>query len=391
MSKFLTKSVKKVTLLSVILAIILAAAIVVGTLFGFNKEATVKSNQTVTISTYKHNEAYLDDIKSDCEDIFEDKILYEIDGTVLYEDIIEHVYVFSADADLEETVAAVKAHFEARKNDANDELAINDVVVNITWHKESNVSYLAKNYVSRAIIASVIFAILAFVYVTLRFRRWDMGLLVALAVVLGIGFTTAIIALVRIPVTASTVYAIAISGLLSTITAIMTLHRVRLASKEEDAKNQSAAEIVANSIAWKEILSLCAILAVATLLTGILVGKAGIWFAVSALVGIIMAAFIGILYVPAVCIPLKGAVDAKIANKTVRYKGAEKTSTKTKKAAKKEVAEEAPVAATEEAANVAAPVEEATEEVVEEAPVEETVEETVEEAAAEETEEENND
>ena len=387
MSKFLTKSVKKVTLLSVILAIILAAAIVVGTLFGFNTEATVKSNQTVTISTYKHNEAYLDDIKSDCEDIFEDKILYEIDGTVLYEDIIEHVYVFSADADLEETVAEIKAHFEARKNDANDELAINDVVVNITLHKESNVSYLAKNYVSRAIIASVIFAILAFVYVTLRFRRWDMGLLVALAVVLGIGFTTAIIALV----TASTVYAIAIAGLLSTITAIMTLHRVRLASKEEDAKNQSAAEIVANSIAWKEILSLCAILAVATLLTGILVGKAGIWFAVSSLVGIIMAAFIGILYVPAVCIPLKGAVDAKIANKTVRYKGAEKTSTKTKKAAKKEVAEEAPVAAAEEAANVAAPVEEATEEVVEEVPVEETVEETVEEAAAEETEEENND
>lgn len=388
MSKFLMKSVKKVTLLSVILAIILAAAIVVGTLFGFNKDATAKSNQTVTISTYKHNEAYLDDIMSDCEDIFEDKILYEIDSTVLYEDIIEHVYVFSADADLEETVAEIKAHFEARKNDASDELAINDVAVNITWHQESNVSYLAKNYVSRAIIASVIFAILAFVYVTLRFRRWDMGLLVVLAIVLGVGFTTAIIALVRIPVTASTVYAIAGAGLLATITAIMTLHRVRLASKEEDAKNKSAAEIVTNAIAWKEIVSLCTILAVAMLFTGILVGKAGIWFALSALVGIVMAAFIGILYVPAVCIPLKGVVDAKIANKTVRYKGAEKTSTKTKKAAKKEVVEEQEVA--EEA-----PVEEAAEEVAEETEeesVEEDVEEApVEETVAKETEEENND
>ncbi|MBQ9114238.1 MAG: hypothetical protein IJY05_04855 [Clostridia bacterium] len=376
MSKFLTKSVKKVTLLSVILAIILAAAIVVGTLFGFNKDATVKSNQTVTISTYKHNEAYLDDIKSDCEDIFEDKVLYEMESTVLFEDINEHVYVFSADADLEETVAALKAHFEARKNDSSDELCINDVVVNITWHKESNVSYLANGYVSRAIIASVIFAILAFVYVTLRFRRWDMGLLVALAIALGIGFTTALIALVRIPVTASTVYAVVGAGLLSAITAIMTLHRVRLASKEEDAKNKSAEEIVVSSIAWKEIVSLCAIVAIATVLVGVLVGKAGIWFALSALIGIVVSAFVGILYLPAVCVPLKGAVDAKIADKTVRYKGAEKTSTKVKKAAKKEE-----VAAEEE--------------VVEEAPVEEPVEETedtVEEVSVEETtEEENND
>ena len=304
MSKFLTKSVKKVTLLSVILAIILAAAIVVGTLFGFNKDATVKSSQTVTISTYKHNEAYLDDIKSDCEDIFSDKVLYEMESTVLFEDIIEHVYVFSSDADLEETVAAVKAHFEARKNDANDELAINDVVVNIAWHKESNVSYLANGYVSRAIIAGVVFAILAFVYVTLRFRRWDMGLLVTLAIVLGIGFTTALIALVRIPVTASTVYAIAGAGLLSAITAIMTLHRVRLASKEEGAKNKSAEEIVVSSIAWKEIVSLCAIVAIATLFAGVLVGKAGIWFALSALAGIAVSAFVGILYLPAVCVPL---------------------------------------------------------------------------------------
>ena len=387
MSKFLTKSVKKVTLLSVILAIILAAAIVVGTLFGFNKDATVKSSQTVTISTYKHNEAYLDDIKSDCEDIFSDKVLYEMESTVLFEDIIEHVYVFSSDADLEETVAAVKAHFEARKNDANDELAINDVVVNIAWHKESNVSYLANGYVSRAIIAGVVFAILAFVYVTLRFRRWDMGLLVTLAIVLGIGFTTALIALVRIPVTASTVYAIAGAGLLSAITAIMTLHRVRLASKEEGAKNKSAEEIVASSIAWKEIVSLCAIVAIATLFAGVLVGKAGIWFALSALAGIAVSAFVGILYLPAVCVPLKGAVDAKIAEKTVRYKGAEKTSTKVKKTAtKEEVVEEKEEAAEEPAA---APVEEA-EEVAEE-PVEETVtEETVEEAT-EEAVEENND
>lgn len=388
MSKFLTKSVKKVTLLSVILAIILAAAIVVGTLFGFNKDATVKGNQTVTISTYNYNEAYLDDIKSDCEDFFDDSTLYEMESDVLYGDMNEYVYVFSADADLEETVAALKAHFEARKADPADELCINDVEINITWHKESNVSYLANGYVCRAIVASVVFAVLAFVYVSLRFRRWDMGLLVALAIALGIGFTTALIALVRIPVTASTVYAIAGAGLLSAITAIMTLHRVRLASKEESTKNKSAEEIVVDSIAWKEIVSLCAIVAIAILLAGVLVGKAGIWFALSALVGIAVSAFVGILYLPAVCAPLKAKVDAKIADKTVRYKGAEKTSTKTKKAAKKEEVVEETVEETEAAEET--PAEESVEETEE--VTEEAAEETVEEAPAEEAEaEENND
>ena len=110
------------------------------------------------------------------------------------------------------------------------------------------------------------------------------------------------------------------------------------------------------------------IVAITVLLAGILVGKAGIWFAVSALLGVIASAFIGLFYAPAAYAPLKSVVDAKIAEKTIRYKGAEKTSTKVKKSAKQEVKEET------------------TEEIVEEAPVEET------EAPAEEAvEEENND
>lgn len=370
MNKIFTKSVKKVTLLSVILAVILAAAIVVGTLFGFNKDATVKATQTVTVSTYKHNEAFLDDIKNDCEDILGESAEYKIDGDVLYGDMNEFVYVFSADADLEEAVAALKAHFEARMSDVNDVLAINDVEVNISWHKESNVSYLANGYVCRAIIAGVVFAILAFVYVTLRFgKRWDIGLVLALATLLGAVSTTALIALLRIPVTASTLYAVVISGLLTAITVLMTLHRVRLASKDENTKGQSAYEVLANSIAWKEIVALCSIVAITVLLAGVLVGKAGIWFAVSALLGVIASAFIGLFYAPAAYAPLKSVLDAKIAEKTIRYKGAEKTSTKVKKSAKKE-----------------APVEETTEEIVEETPVEEATEEPVEEAPVEETE-----
>ena len=328
----------------------------------------MKANQTVTISTYKHNEAFLDDIKSDCEDILSESAAYKIDGDVLYGDMNEFVYVFSADADLELAVAALKAHFEARVTDVNDVLCINDVEVNISWHKESNVSYLANGYVCRAILAGIVFAILAFVYVSLRFKRWDMGLLLALAIVLGAGFTTALIALVRIPVTASTLYAVAISGLLTAITVLMSMHRVRLASKDESSKGKSAYEVLASSIAWKEIVALCSIVAITVLFAGILVGKAGIWFAISALIGVLVSAFIGLFYAPAAYAPLKSAIDAKLAEKTIRYRGAEKTSTKVKKSAKQD-----------------APVEETTEETVEEteAPAEETVEET--ETPAEET------
>ena len=365
MSKFLTKSVKQVTFLSVILAIILAAAIVVGTLFGFNKEATVSSNQTLTVSGYNYNELALEDIKNDCEEFFPEATVYEM-SDVSYGDMVEYVYVFSADADLEESVAAMKAYFAERKADPND--ALYHVDFDLQLHKECAVSYLAEGYVCHAVIAGAVFAILAFVYVALRFKRWDMGLLVALSIVLGMGFTTALIALVRIPVTASTVYAVVVAGLLSAAVTMMTLHRVRLASKDESSKNQSAAEIVTNAIAWKEIVSLCSIVAIAMVVTGVLIGMAGIWFALSALVGIAVATFIGVLYAPAAYIPLKAKVDAKIANKTIRYKGAEKTSTKVKKSAKK----------------AEAPAEEVAEEPVEEAeaPAEEVAEEPIKKAEA---------
>ena len=53
MNKILTKTVKKVTIWSAILAVILVAGIVLGAIFGFNKSLTVKDYSTVIVKMDK--------------------------------------------------------------------------------------------------------------------------------------------------------------------------------------------------------------------------------------------------------------------------------------------------------------------------------------------------
>ena len=82
---------------------------------------------------------------------------------------------------------------------------------------------------------------------------------------------------------------------------------------------------------------------------------AGVWFALASIVAMAIAAFVGIIYTPALYCSLKDSVDKNIVGKSTDYVGAKKTSTREKR--------------TYEKKKKVAPVVEKT--------VEETVEETV--------------
>ena len=383
MSKMFSNTVKKTTLWSLIIAILLAAAIVVCALFGFNKNIALKDNKSLTVSlnAYIYN-TQLDEVKADLGDQLDAE--YILEGS-MSGDVSEIVFVFDKDADVAAYKTTVENYLADKvKNDA----AWSGAKYNVSVSAEKATAVLAKGYVLRAAIAGVVLAVLAFVYVSLRYKLGG-GLVVGASVLLSMLSTAAIITLTRIYVTATAAYAISIAGLITAAMVLFTLNNVRSAQKEE---GQTTEELVASSIAVKEILYVAAVTAVGVLLLGIL-GKTGAaWFAASALIAIAVSVFFALIFAPAMYVSVKTAEAKKPAR--TGYVGAKKGAAKAKKvkAAKEEVVEATAKEVVEETTEEVAEetteevVEETVEEVVEEA-TEEVVEETVEETAEETTEE----
>ena len=375
--------------------IVLVAAVLVGVLFGFNKATSLKDAKTLTVklNTYAYN-TLLDEVEAECEKVFEDLDLSYVQHSEMSGDSCELFYVFdAAETKLEDAASALKTAF-----DNNEKLEGSSFEVGTA--SEEVVASIAKGYVLRGVIAGVVFAVLAFVYVALRYRL-DMGIHTAVCALGAMVVTTALLLLTRIPVTSACAYVIAIAGFFTVVANLFTMNNIR-AKKDENA---DAEELVSSSVAVKEI-SIGAILCAGALVLialAAIIAAGGInnvvWFALAAILAVGVSAFFGLVYAPALYVPLKVWADKVEAEKETGYKGAEKTSTKvkkifTKKEEKIEVVEETPVEETaeiveetsvEEVTEVAeeTPVEETTE-VVEESPVEETTE-VAEEAPVEET------
>ena len=370
MSNLFSKTVKKTTLWSVIAAIVLAAAVVVCALFGFNLTMKDKKVLTVSLNAYVYN-TQLDEIKADL--VEELDCDYTVEGG-MSGDVSEVVFVFGEDADL----AALKTKAESY---LDSKLANTGANYNVSASVEEVEVVLAKHYVLRAAIAGAVLAVLAFVYVALRYNLAN-GIVAGVSVLVSMLLTASIIVLARVYATESVATVITLAGLLTAAMTLFTLNNLRAAEKEATTE-----ETVATSIAVKEVLYTAVVVAVGMLAVGILGKSTGIWFAVSSLIAVVVSVAVALFFAPAVYLSVKTAFDSKPAKGG--YVGAKKTSTKGKKASAKVAApaeeveaapvEEAPAEEVEEA-----PVEEAPAEVVEEAPVEEAPAEAVEEAPVEE-------
>ena len=383
MSNILKKTAKKTTLLFIIVAVVLAAAIAVGILCGvkssvFNTNAQMKDSKTLTVSLNQY--AYstrLEEVENVCEDAFGKlDVQYELKGE-MSGDESEIVYVFEKDVDL----SKVQAALETKLNEKAEAWGAD---ITVSSNSENAVSVLARHYTLRALIAGAVMAVLVFAYVSLRYKL-SIGIVTAVATVLGMLLTASVAILTRIPVTSSIAYVIAVAGLFSAVTTLFTMNKLRANLKSENAAEQSAEELISDSIAVKEIGWFTVLAGGALVIGGALAASNVRWFAVLSLIGVLVAAFIGLLYAPAMYIPMKKAADKRPA-RNVTYKGAKKTSTKEKKQyVKAAPVEEAPAeeAVAEEAAVEEAPAEEtvAEEAVAEEASAEEVV---AEEASAEE-------
>lgn len=364
MSKFLKKAVNKPGVISIVVAAILAAAIAVVAICGltgngvFNESKLLEDCQTITITvdqtTYLTK---LDEVEEVCEKAFGDtKVSYSLKGEMSGADN-ELVYVFDKDEDLTEEKKALEDAFAVLvSGDWNGSF------ITVSANAEEVGAVLAKNYVLRGVIAGVVMVVLAFAYLCLR-HNFGLGLLALRCMLVGTVLSAMLIALFRIPVTVSVSYVFAAAALLSALTTVFVLNKFRADKETEDFANE-------------EVLLFTAIGGAALVAVGAIATGGVRWFAVAALVALIVAAFIGLIYAPARCLEWKAVQDKKPVKGA--YVGAKKTSKKVKAAPVEEVAE-APVEETVEEAPVVETVEEN-----EEAPAEEPVEETAVEEPVEE-------
>ncbi len=381
MSNILKKAAN-LKIVSVIVGVILAAAIAVGIVCGvqgwgvFNQDALLKDSQTLTVSVNQYvYSSNLEKVESECEAaLAKSGIAYEMKGQ-MSGDVSEIVYVFDKDVDLTAAKTALENKFaDLIANNAEWK----GTTVIVAMNSEEAIGTVAEGYLVRGIIAGVVLVALVFAYVAIRYGLY-MGIVGGTATAVGALLTVALIILTRIPVTASVIYVIAVGALLTAVMSVIALNKIR----EEEGE----------TIACNEILTLTALMGIAIILVGAIATNGVRWFALLSLLALIAAAVIGLLFVPAMYAPFKKVLD----NKPVEgaYVGAEKTSTKVKKVYEKKApvkeevktapVEEAPLEEEEEAAEEVEEVEEATEET--EAPAEEpaTEEAPVEEVAAEET------
>ena len=310
MNKCCAKTVNKITLLSVILAIVVAVSIVITAIFGVNFAAKVNDNQTLTVTVNRYfYDNQLDKLESACDEEFAKQglsVQYAYKGE-MSGDECEIVYVFDKGANLTDAKAALKTAFAAKTADGGE---WDGAFIEVATGKEVVETKIPVAYVVRAAIAVAMFAVLAFIYVALRYRLY-MGLTTATSALLAAIVSAAVILLARIPVTTAMLYAVVVSSMLAAVFVMLTMNKLRANMDETDAE-----EKIISSIATKEIAAITAALGVALVLVGAIATWTVRWFAVCALIALLVAALIGLCFAPAMYLPLQKAADKKAANRT---------------------------------------------------------------------------
>ncbi|MBE5751562.1 MAG: hypothetical protein E7357_04040 [Clostridiales bacterium] len=333
MNKLLTKTVKKVNLMTVIMGVVLALAIVITAIFGINYAASADSGKTMTVSVngYFYNENK-EEIETVCEDLFEKadvKVSYKQHGE-MNGDESEIMYVFDAsttDKEMDALETALETAFAAKATADED---WGGAFITVSAHEENLLVNIPLSYFLRALGGVALFTGLAFVYVSIR-RKLHMGVLTAACAFAAFVMSAAVICLARIPFTTSSLYVIALAPMVATV--ICLFMQNKLATTLKSSENADDMQAVINSAATKEALAIVAVGGVALVIVGAVATVSTTWFAVTAFVGLLVSAFVGWLFAPAAYLPIKAIAD-KCAAKNSGYVGAKK-SAKEKKVAKK--------------------------------------------------------
>ncbi|MBE5745236.1 MAG: hypothetical protein E7355_03765 [Clostridiales bacterium] len=330
MNKIFAKTVKKSCAFILLAAtvVLLAAAIIVSALCGVNYGAGLEDTTTVSVTVnsfvYKNEREYLEET---CESVF---AAQGVEANYVYRsemsgDECELAYVF--DADTEETkLQAVKVALAAKlaAESANSESELNGAIVNVSASSETVKSKIAAARLWRAAIAVAVFAVLAFAYVAIR-HGLALAFAALLAPIVSTALSTAVVLLTRIPVTSATFYAILVTTILSGVFTMMFLNKLSGNAKADAFAGADADTLVKGSLSSCWIGWTAIAFGVALVLLGAIATTAVRYFAIASFVGVVMAAFVGLIFAPNCALEIRTYLDKKSANKTASgYVGAKK-------------------------------------------------------------------
>ncbi len=321
MNKLLTKTVKQWKLLSIILGAVLALSLALTLIFGVNHATSLSDNASLTVTVNRN--AYnskIEQIEEICENEFDEnglKVRMVKYGEMSGDDC-EIVYVFDKDADLTTAKADLAATFAAKI--AGE---WNGSFISVSVSAEETLVTISTSQIVRTIIAVVVFSALAFAYVALRYRL-NMGALTAICSLLASALTAGLVLLVRIPVTGSLLYAVALAAPVTATLVMLTLNKLRATMGSELPTD----EWIVASVATKEILAIAACGGVALVLIGAIATTAVRWFALLSLIAFAASVFLALIYAPALYLPMKKRADKKAAETSKSgYVGAKKQET----------------------------------------------------------------
>jgi preprotein translocase subunit SecF len=324
MSKY-TKTVGKIKLWAIVAAAVFAIGVIILAIFGFNTAQTASSAKTLTVKLDSYvsvQEERLEKVKDICETEISAKGLkakYDEEGE--YTDgKKEIVYVFSENVEaktLAETADAVQAALD--KAVAEENSGIYTATLYVTSNSETVKSVVPTNYIWRGILAMVVVLAVEFIYVAVRYKL-NMGVATTVSSLVSALLTFALVGIVRIPVTTSLAYVGAFSLLYTALLNLAIFNRLRdnLKSDEFKAQYPETNDAIAASVPVKGLLTFVIASAVALVLVGAIAVTSVRWFALAALLSLLVSTYSALLFMPALYLPLKKAADKKAA-KRARY------------------------------------------------------------------------
>ena len=314
---FTVKTSPKWLLWSILtVAIFLVGAIVIA-ISGLHSVQETRIGTTLTVNVPMAETFYEDEqanIEAACEQAFSNAGLKVIDsytgeiGTMSH----EIVYVFANGTD----VSAVATALDATLGAAYDYCDITTSV-----NTQQVLAYLPGGIVAFALrdaIAAVVFAVVAFVYVALRFKLWN-GIRAAVAMVGSAMITIGLTAVTFVPFTGSTIYTVYLAMLIAAVLSVFFASANRKAEK--------SGESLTNAEALAEVIPVCetvkigaAMLAMSiiVLVIGLIAATNFAWFALGMVFATVAAAFSAVLLVPSVFLVLR-AIFAKKEAEKARY------------------------------------------------------------------------
>lgn len=297
-------------------AIFLVGAIIIA-FSGLHSVTDTRIGTTLTVNVPMAETFYEDEqanIEAKCEQAFENAGLKVIDsysgeiGTMSH----EIVYVFEKGTDL----SAVETALDTTLGDAYDYCDIT-VAVN----EQAVLAYLPGGIVAfalRDMLAVAVFAVLAFVYVSLRFKLWN-GILAVAAMAASAMITIGLTAVTFIPFTGSTIYTVYLAMLMAAVLSVFFASANRKA--EKDGEQLTTAESLVDVIPVCETVKLgVAMLAmsVIVLIIGLIAATNFAWFALGMVFATVAAAFSAVMLVPSLFLVLR-AIFAKKESEKARY------------------------------------------------------------------------